>query len=253
MTFLRYVALGDSFTEGVGDPDPSRPNGVRGWADRVAEVLAARSPDFRYANLAVRGRKLPQIIAEQIAPAIDLEPDLVTIYGGGNDILRPSVDIDALAIAYDEAIAELAATGARVCMFTSFDPGGYGVLRATRGRYAIYTEYVREIADRHGCTVIDTWRARDVPAWAVMSEDRLHMSTLGHRFMASVVLDTLGVRNSVRPTELPQRRVLTRSQAARENAAWAREHLGPWLHRRATGRSSGDAVSAKHPTWTRLP
>ena len=42
MEYNRYVAIGDSFTEGVGDPDPLRPNGLRGWADRVAEVLAAR-------------------------------------------------------------------------------------------------------------------------------------------------------------------------------------------------------------------
>ena len=69
------VALGDSFTEGVGDPDPQRPNGVRGWADRVAEVLAARTADFGYANLAIRGRKLPQVLAEQLEPALALRPD----------------------------------------------------------------------------------------------------------------------------------------------------------------------------------
>ena len=63
MTFHRYVALGDSFTEGVGDPDHSRPNGLRGWADRVAEVLAQQADDFGYANLAIRGRKLGPIVA----------------------------------------------------------------------------------------------------------------------------------------------------------------------------------------------
>ena len=92
--FHRYVAIGDSFTEGVGDPDPERPNGLRGWADRVAEVLAAATPDFGYANLAVRGRKLPAILAEQVEPAVALSPDLVTIHGGGNDVLRPRVDLD---------------------------------------------------------------------------------------------------------------------------------------------------------------
>src|SRR5436190_8450907 len=102
MQFTRYVALGDSFTEGVGDPDPARPNGVRGWADRVAEVLATRSDGFGYANLAIRGRKLRRILTDQIGPALALEPDLVTIHGGGNDVLRPRVDLDDLAAAYDE-------------------------------------------------------------------------------------------------------------------------------------------------------
>ena len=74
MTFHRYVALGDSFTEGVGDPDPARPNGLRGWADRVAEVLATQTDDFGYANLAVRGRKLGPIVAEQLDAAVALEP-----------------------------------------------------------------------------------------------------------------------------------------------------------------------------------
>ena len=102
MSFQRYVAVGDSFTEGVGDPDPSRPNGLRGWADRVAEHLATLDPDFRYANLAIRGRKLPAIIDEQLESELALRPDLVTIHGGGNDVLRPKVDLDALAARYDE-------------------------------------------------------------------------------------------------------------------------------------------------------
>src|SRR6476469_6985763 len=114
MTFHRYVALSDSFTEGVGDPDPARPNGLRGWADRVAEVLATRTDDFGYANLAIRGRKLDAILAEQLEPALALEPDLVTIYAGANDILRPTVDLDALVERYDAALGRIAATGARL-------------------------------------------------------------------------------------------------------------------------------------------
>ena len=104
-TFHRYVALGDSFTEGVGDHDPTLPNGVRGWADRVAEGLAARTADFGYANLAIRGRKMDAILAEQVEPALALRPDLVSVYAGGNDILRPKVSIDALVQRYDAAVA----------------------------------------------------------------------------------------------------------------------------------------------------
>ncbi|MFC6344743.1 SGNH/GDSL hydrolase family protein, partial [Nocardioides hankookensis] len=114
MSFERYVAIGDSFTEGVGDPDPARPNGLRGWADRVAEVLGSAGGDFGYANLAIRGRKLPAILDEQLEPAIALAPDLVTVYAGANDILRPRVDIDTIVERYDVALGRLAATGARL-------------------------------------------------------------------------------------------------------------------------------------------
>lgn len=87
----RLVCLGDSFTEGVGDEDPSSPNGVRGWADRAAGQLAANDQGFRYANLAIRGKLLGQILAEQLEPALALNPDVVTLYAGGNDLMRPKV------------------------------------------------------------------------------------------------------------------------------------------------------------------
>lgn len=250
MVFHRYVALGDSFTEGVGDPDPARPNGLRGWADRVAEVLARQpgAEDFGYANLGIRGRKLRGILEEQVAAGLALEPDLVTIYAGANDILRPRVDIDALAAAYDDAIGELAASGATVMMFTAYDPGISQIFRPVRGRYAIYNEAVREIADRHGALIVDMWRMRDVPAWAIWDDDRMHLNWFGHSHIALAVLDRLGIAHDVAEPELPVRPELTRSQARRANLEWLRAHAAPWVHRRVTGRSSGDTVTAKRPT-----
>lgn len=246
MTFHRYVALGDSFTEGIGDPDPESPNGLRGWADRVAEVLATQTPDFGYANLAIRGRKLVPILEEQLDTAVALEPDLVTIHGGGNDVLRPRVDIDALAAAYDEGIARLVDTGARVVMFTIPDPGSSGIYAAVRGRMAIFNEWVREIADARGVTIVDMWRMRTVSYTEVMDEDRMHLSSVGHRYMAGRVLDALGVGHDL-VHEAESRPVLSRSEQLRENARWAREYLAPWVHRRVTGRSSGDGISPKRP------
>ncbi len=95
--WTRYVAMGDSFTEGIGDPEPSSPGSYRGWADRVAEELGRTQPDFAYANLAVRGRLLQQIVDRQLAPCLALKPDLVTLSAGGNDLIRPGGDPDALA------------------------------------------------------------------------------------------------------------------------------------------------------------
>src|SRR3954453_21967903 len=149
----RLVSLGDSFTEGVGDEDSRHPNGVRGWADRVAERLAALEPGFRYANLAVRGRLLAQVLSEQLDPALALGPDLVTLCAGGNDLMRPRVDIDGLADEYDKAVARLTESGAQVVLFTGVDGVEDPLFRKMRGRTAIYNEHTRVIAARHGALV----------------------------------------------------------------------------------------------------
>jgi lysophospholipase L1-like esterase len=248
VSFHRYVALGDSFTEGVGDPDPTRPNGLRGWADRVAEALARQSDDFGYANLAIRGRKLPAILDEQLEPALALRPDLVTIYAGANDILRPKVDIDALAERYDVALTRLADTGARLVVFTAFDPGGSAIYRPLRGRFALYNEFVRDSARRLGADVVDFWRLREYRDWRYWDADRMHMGPAGHQHMAMQVLDALGVPHGLEelpPTPHPE---LTAKEVRAQNLQWARTHAVPWVHRRLTGRSSGDTISPKRPS-----
>jgi lysophospholipase L1-like esterase len=247
MSFHRYVALGDSFTEGVGDHDPGRPNGVRGWADRVAEVLARGADPFHYANLAIRGRKMDAILAEQVEPAVQLRPDLVTIYAGGNDILRPKVDIDALVARYADGIGRLGLTGATVVMFTGFDLGFAPLFRHLRGRVATYNELVREVADLHGATVVDFWRLREYRDPRLWDVDRLHMSAAGHQRMAIAVLETLGVPHDLVPQALDPLPEMDRRQRRNADLAWARSHAAPWVQRRLRGVSSGDALSPRRP------
>jgi lysophospholipase L1-like esterase len=246
--FHRYVALGDSFTEGVGDHDPDRPNGVRGWADRVAEVLAARTDDFGYANLAIRGRKLPAVLAEQLEPALALAPDLVTLYAGGNDILRPRIDVDALMADYAVAVGRLRAAGAHVVLFTGFDLGFAPVFRHLRGRVAVYNELVREIADDHGATLVDFWRMREYRDPRLWDVDRMHLSSAGHHRMAAAVLDALGVEHDLLPARLGPAAVVDRRARRNADLAWARGHLVPWMQRRLRGTSSGDGLAPRHPS-----
>lgn len=247
---IRYVALGDSFTEGVGDVDPERPNGVRGWADRVAEQLTLRFPDTTYANLAIRGRLLNRILDEQVGPALELGPTLVSVYGGGNDILRPNIDIDELMLGYDDAFARIRASGAQVLTFTGFDVRNfYGIFRGTRGRTAIYNELLREIAEDRGVILVDFWRFsgefQDARYWA---PDRLHLSTLGHVKMAGKVLEALQVAPDDLGLEpLPRMREVSRVQTTRANVEWVREFALPWVGRRLRGTSSGDALTPRYP------
>ncbi|MDT0203474.1 SGNH/GDSL hydrolase family protein [Nocardioides sp. AE5] len=247
MVFQRYVALGDSFTEGVGDPDPSRPNGLRGWADLVAEQLARHSDDFGYANLAIRGRKLDPILAEQLEPALAMHPDLVTIYAGGNDMLRPTVDLDALMARYDAALGALAAAGAHLVIWTAHDPSASRMYAPLRGRFAIYNELARELAEKHGATLIDFWRLREYQGWALWADDRLHMNSLGHQRMAIEVLERLGVEHTLARPVVTEKPPAPRKQAVRDNLLWARTEALPWVHRRLTGTSSGDTISPRRP------
>ena len=247
-----YVALGDSFTEGVGDWDDSRPNGVRGWADRVAEQLTQAGGSWGYANLAIRGKLLHQVLAEQVEAALALKPDLVTIYAGGNDILRPKVDVDALMDAYDAGIAALRRSGAAVLVFTGFDSGRAPVFGATRGRTALYNELVREAADRRGAEIVDYWRMKELQDERYWDNDRLHMSPAGHLLTAKKVLEVLRCTDTIDVPELDDLRARTRAEQLRRDAQWAKQYLGPWVGRRLRGVSSGDNLTPKYPVPVRL-
>nr|WP_233515158.1 SGNH/GDSL hydrolase family protein [Marinitenerispora sediminis] len=244
-----YVAIGDSITEGLDDP---RADGsYRGFADRLAEHLGADLPDFRYANLAVRGRRMRHIFGEQLERTLRYRPDLVTVHAGGNDVLRPSTDLDVLAAEYERGVRRLRAAGIRVVILSGHDTGWIPVLRVYRGRIAVFSMHLRAIAERNGCDIVDLWSMsalNDPRAW---SEDRLHFNGTGHRIVAARIAELLGHplggpeewRCPWTAPAVPLPRILRR----RENARWAREYLVPWLSRRALGRSSGDGRHPKRP------
>lgn len=243
----RYVAIGDSFTEGIGDPEPDSPGGHRGWADRVAENLAERTEGFAYANLAIRGRLLQQIADEQVPAALELRPDLISISGGGNDIIRPGTDPDEVATRFEAAIERLRSNGATVVMFNGPDIGMTPVLRRMRGKVAIYNENLRYIAAKHDAIVADMWALRELQDPRMWAPDRLHFSPLGHHTIARAVLDALAVPHDLAPYAPEPMPGRTWQQARVDDMGWAREYLVPWVVRRIRHQSSGDAVTPKRP------
>ncbi|HWL59817.1 MAG TPA: SGNH/GDSL hydrolase family protein [Microbacteriaceae bacterium] len=245
--WTRYVAIGDSFTEGVGDPEPASEGGLRGWADRVAEVLAVDSEDFAYANLAVRGKLLRGIRDEQAEAALALRPDLITVSAGGNDILRPGTDPDEVARRLDELVGLLGRDGATIAVFTGPDIGMRPVMRAIRGKVAIFNQQVHSLARRHDAIVIDLWALTELRDPRMWSEDRLHFSPLGHHTIALYVLDALGIAHELDDAVPPPLPATTWRRARTEDLVWAREHLMPWVLRRLRGRSSGDGRPPKRP------
>jgi lysophospholipase L1-like esterase len=253
-----FVAVGDSFTEGLDDADPG--GGFRGWADRVALALAEVEPGFRYANLAVRGKLLTQVIAEQVPRAAEMAPELVSLAAGGNDILRRA-DVDSLASRFDEGVAALQAAGCRVLIFTGFDPRIFPVIGLLRGRVAAYNMHLRAIADARGCDVVDLWSMRALKDMRAWSPDRLHLNSEGHRRVALRACEVLGVPvtgdwraplPAVTGADALARRAVWLA-ARRQDARWAAKYAMPWLGRRLRGVSTGDDLTPKRPELLPVP
>lgn len=243
----RFVALGDSYTEGVGDPEPRSLGGLRGWADRVAEELSAGQPDFAYANLAVRGMLLQQILDQQLGPALALKSDLVAMSGGGNDIVFRRGDPDKLAESIDQAVGQLAGTGATVLLFAGPDWGSTPVLGQVRGRIAVYNENLHMVAARHHAIMVDLWclpALQDVRMW---DRDRLHLSPLGHHTVAVATLEALAVPHTLKPLRPRPVPVPGWTQARAEDLLWAGQYFLPWVLRRLRPRPAGGSVVAKRP------
>jgi lysophospholipase L1-like esterase len=246
----RYVAIGDSFTEGLGDglPDGS----VRGWADLVAAGLAAgEGQPIQYANFAIRGRLLEPIINVQLeaALALDPRPTLLSLNGGGNDMMRPGGDMARLAALTEHAIRRCAETGVRILLLSGADPSDrlpFGKVMRRRGE--ALTDLVMKFRDRYDLTFVDVFHDREIRRAPYWSADRLHLNAAGHRRVAGLVLTALGHETAahvVDPGPNESRNVLA-------EARYYREHVLPWLHRRVRGRSSGDDRVGKFETWVEI-
>lgn len=245
--YTRFVAIGDSQTEGVGDPDES--GGLRGWADRFADILGGEAPELRYANLAIRGRRAGQIRAEQLAPALAMQPDLTAVLAGLNDLIRPRFDREALLADLAALIEPFRAAGSTVVTFTFPDIGAIApVVRPLAGRIRQLNADIRELAARYEAVLVDF---EPVPVAAhrlLWAQDRLHLSPRGHEMVALAVAEALrvpGADGAWRQPLPPVRR--RRGEQVVDELRWATVHMMPWLVRRARGISTGDRVTAKRP------
>ncbi len=247
-----WVAVGDSFTEGLSDEAPD--GSYVGWADRLAATLAERDPGFRYANLALRGKMLREIVTEQLPVVLQVKPDLVTLCAGGNDLIVPGSDVDALAEEYEQAVVALRAAGCEVVMFTGPDPRKQPVVRRVRGKVAIYNAHLRAIADRNGARLVDLWAMAPLVDLRSWSDDRLHFSSEGHRRIALRTAEVLGVPVAEDWREpLPPETPTPWLRSRQADLAWTRTHLLPWVRRQLRGESMGDGLMPKRPELKPLP
>ena len=257
MKYQRLIVCGDSYSEGMSDEIM---NGhYRGWADRIADVMAQDVPGFTYVNLAVRGKLLKQVIDDQLPVAIRYvtgTDTLLTFHAGANDALRPSYKPEVAQGLYVEAVRRAAATGATLMLFTVLERTG----NTGRGsdvwaaRFGEFNKIVRKVGAEVGAIIVDANNETFFSDNRFLAFDRLHLNAEGHHRVAQALLEKLGYQYDpswriplppAQPTPWLKKRVLS--------AIWFFTFALPWIWRRLRGKSSGDGRVAKYPTPTAWP
>ncbi len=249
MPSVRYVAIGDSFTEGVGDELPD--GRVRGWADLVAEGWADASGEaVEYANLAIRGKLVWPIVEQQLEPALSLKPTHLSFNGGGNDMLRPRTSISHIVAAFDHVIRRCDEESVQLIVLSGANPSAQLPLsRVIQRRGDVLSAAVSaHLADRADIVRAFNWPDRELSSPPYWSEDRLHMNSRGHHRVAARVLTALGMEPPPAWWSLPPL-----PPYASRGVSYYREHVGPWVRRRLTGTSSGDGREPKYGAWATIP
>lgn len=246
--FARYVAIGDSQTEGLWDGDDT--SGLIGFADRLAALLDARYPGLLYANLAVRGRRIGDVLHNQLPQALAMDPDLITVCIGMNDVIRPGRAFTTALADLDEVYSQLSASGATVVTTTFPDVAMMlPVGRLISARVHQINDVIVAASRRHGFRLVDLYSAASMSQTRTWSHDRMHASALGHRLFAEAAAEALELPGCNGDWALPSAEVERTGFYERvyAQAQWTRGLLIPWLWRHLRGRSSGDGRHPKYP------
>lgn len=230
---VRFVVLGDSLSEGVGDRVGGR---WRGWAALLAEGLRADAGATAFTNLAESGAQSREVAERQLPAALALRPQLASVVVGVNDTLRRTFDIGHLARRLDRVCAELTAAGAVVLTACLPDPGlMLGLPAPLAGplarRQRSVNAVVHAVSARHGAVHLHL----DAPAWtadrSLWSADRLHPGERGHRAIAAAfhrLLHARGLAHGTPPSPEPEQPPPSRTDAA----LWLATAGTAWVLRR---------------------
>lgn len=246
--FERYVAIGDSSTEGIDDPDGA--GGYRGWSQRLAERISATQGSLRHANLAVRGLTTAQVRERQLSVALAMRPDLATVFCGTNDVTGAGFDADRVTADIEHMQGALVASGATVLSFTLPDLTPLIPLaRLIAPRIEALNHGLASASRNTGSILIDFAAypvATDRRLW---SEDRIHANSEGHARIAAALAQALHLPGSNEAWKEPfsTEWVQTRGEWWRSELRWFRRHLLPWMWQGVTRRSSADGRRPKRP------
>lgn len=248
VSYTRYVAIGDSQTEGLWDGNDSE--GLVGFADRLAAIVDSHYPGLAYANLAIRGRRIIDLLDDQLPQALAMRPDLITVCIGMNDVTRPGPHFDQALAELDDLHTQLAGSGATVVTTTFPDLARIlPIGRVISARIERINDEIRAAAERHGFRLVDLYRADSMTHPDTWSADRVHGSTKGHMLFAAAAAEALNLPGSNHDwahNHGGARRPSLRSQVCSQ-VLWTQNMLMPWLWYQVRGRSAGDGRSPKRP------
>jgi len=257
MSYSRFIVLGDSFSEGMSDEIIN--GNYRGWADRVADVLAKQNPNFKYANFAIRGKLVQQVHDDQIPhalPLIEGPHTLVSFHAGANDALRPNYDPERVRATYTAAVEKLVNAGATVILFTVLEKNGKGGKASAiwEERFSKFNQIVFSMGNKPNVIIMDAFMDPEAASPHMLAFDRLHLNPTGHYRVAQAVLETIGAPfdPSWKDPIVPPKK---KPWIIRKGLSflWIVTFALPWIWRRIRGRSSGDGRSGKYTSLTSWP
>ena len=257
MSFQRFIVCGDSYSEGMSDEIID--GNYRGWADRVADVMAQANPDFTYVNLAIRGKLIKQVVEDQVPEALKYvtgRDTLVSFHAGANDALRPGFQADVVNELYKATVRAIADSGATVMLFTVLEKTGNKGKGSEiwEKRFSQFNTAVREVGSEVGAIVVDANEEHFLSDRRFLAFDRLHLNAIGHNRCAQAVLEKLNLPfDPAWRTPLPPAKKTPWIAEKAITVAWFFVFALPWILRRIQGKSSGDGRSPKYPSPVRWP
>lgn len=242
---VRYVAIGDSLTEGLGDESVKEQQGPGGWADRLAALISREAEGFRYANLALRGCNTRKIEL-QANSAAELAPNFVTVMAGANDLMNLHSRVEEIENRLTKIASDLISVGAQVVLVNLIDPNHVALARVMRSRAKLMSQLINRVGAKFSLNVVDLNTCnefRDVRYW---SQDLAHFSAIGHKFIANRVAEKIGLSHRY---EMPTVEDLEHPlETLSQKFNWLVSEAVPFISRRIQGKTSGDSMSSKHQT-----
>lgn len=178
-----FVALGDSFTEGIGDPVEGIE--LRSAHDWTALWMQAANPEMQYTNLAVSGLKVAEVRSQQMQRALNLNPDFISIVAGANDALKGPFSAEAIRAELNLMFGAFHSSGAQ--LFLSSLPNATlrlalpdGIKQRLKANLETTNAIIRELAGQYGAICLDFWDSpleHDASLW---SQDGIHPNAKGY-------------------------------------------------------------------------
>jgi lysophospholipase L1-like esterase len=264
--YSSYVAIGDSLSEGLGDFTFKIDRNHNGWTDRLAGILARESADsgfeFQYANLALRGSKLESIMESQLQQALNLQPDLVTVMAGSNNLTANQDHLPKLKGIFRDGIQQLLAAGCDVVVANTINPLHLRVFKPLRSKALRFSEMIEDVAADFEIPVLDIYGIKNFEQLRFWAEDMVHFSGHGHIVVANRAAELIDLKYRYPETCFEGMPPVTRGFL--ETATWVARDVIPYAARKITGVTSGDGMDPKqlrleaykptiqHPAWQLL-